>query len=64
MWPINLLTCDIIEKCLVLTFMRIVLSVGEIQLGSKDVYWSLFTLDNTLLTAKTFFKIILYLNFN
>ena len=33
MWTINLLTRDIIEKCLPSTFMRVVLSVGEIQLG-------------------------------
>ena len=35
MWTINLLTGDIIEKCLLSTFMRVVLSVGEIQLGKK-----------------------------
>ena len=33
MWTINLLTVDIIEKCLLSTFMRVALSVGEIQLG-------------------------------
>ena len=32
MWTINLLTDDIIEKCLLSTFMRVVLSVGEMQL--------------------------------
>ena len=35
MWTINLLTGDIIEKCLLSTFMRVVLSVGEIQLGKS-----------------------------
>ena len=52
--------------------MRVVLSVGEIQLGKNllrldwenAIYWPLFMLANTLLTAKPFFKIILYLNFN
>ena len=56
MWTINLLTGDIIEKCLLSTFMRVVLSVGQIQLGKdllrldweKVVYRSLFTLANTL----------------
>ena len=33
MWTINLLTGDIIEKCFPPTFMRVVLSLGEIQLG-------------------------------
>ena len=72
MWTINLLTGDIIEKCLLSIFMRVVLSVGEIQLGKnlfrldwkKAVYRQLLTLGNTLLTAKTFLKIILYLSFN
>ena len=72
MWTINLLTGDIIEKCLLSTFMRVVLSVGEIRLGKNllkldwenAIYWPLFVLANTLLTAKPFFKIILYLNFN
>ena len=35
MWTINLFTGDIIEKCLLSTFMRVVLSVGEIQLGNS-----------------------------
>ena len=56
MWTINLLTGDIIEKCLLSTFMRVVLSVGEIQLGKsllrldweKAVYRPLFILVNTL----------------
>ena len=56
MWTINLLTGDIIEKCLLSTFMRVVLSVGEIQLGKsllrldweKAVYRLLFILVNTL----------------
>ena len=56
MWTINLLTGDIIEKCLLSTFMRVVLSVGQIQLGKdllrldweKIVYRPLFTLSNTL----------------
>ena len=56
MWTINLLTGDIIEKCLLSTFMRVVLSVRQIQLGKdllrldweKVVYRPLFTLANTL----------------
>ena len=56
MWTINLLAGDIIEKCLLSTFMRVVLSVGEIQLGKnllrldweKTVYRSLFKLANTV----------------
>ena len=32
MWTINLLTGDIIEKCLLSTFLRVALSVGAIQL--------------------------------
>ena len=56
MWTINLLTGDIIEKCLLSTFMRVVLSIGEIQLGKsllrldweKVVYRPLFILVNTL----------------
>ena len=31
MWTINLLTGDIIEKCLLSTLTQVVLSVGEIQ---------------------------------
>ena len=31
MWTINLLIGDFIEKCLLSTLMRVVLSVGEIQ---------------------------------
>ena len=60
MWTINLLTGDIIEKCLLSTFMRVVLSVGEIQLGKnllrldweKALYRSLFKLANTLKRLK------------
>ena len=56
MWTINLLAGDIIEKCLLSTFMRVVLSVGEIQLGKnllrldweKTVYRPLFKLANTV----------------
>ena len=52
MWTINLLKGDIIEKYLLLTFMRVVLSVGEIQLGKNllrlhwdtAVCWPLYTL--------------------
>ena len=35
MWTINLLTGDVIEKCLSSTFMQVVLSVGEIWLGKN-----------------------------
>ena len=35
MWTINLLAGDITEKYLLSTFMRVVLSVGEIQLGKN-----------------------------
>ena len=35
MWTINLLTGDIIENCLLSTSMRVVLSVGVIQLGKN-----------------------------
>ena len=56
MWTINLLTRDIIEKCLLTTLMRVALSVGEIQLGKnllrlnwqKSVYRPLFKLANIL----------------
>ena len=56
MWTTNLLTGDIIEKCLLSTFMRVILSLGEIQLGKnrlrpdleKAVYRPLFKLANTL----------------
>ena len=56
MWAINLLTGDIIENCLLSTSMRVVLSVGVIQLGKnllrlnweKAVYRLLFKLVNTL----------------
>ena len=56
MWTINLLTGDIIQKCLLSTFMRVVLSVGEIQLGKnllrldweKAAYRPLFKLANIL----------------
>ena len=56
MWTINLLTGDIIENCLLSTSMRVVLSVGVIQLGKnllrlnweKAVYRPLFKLVNTL----------------
>ena len=69
MLTINVLTCDVIEKCLLSTFVRVVLSGGEIQNllrldWDKAVYRQLLTLGNFLLTAKTFFKIILYLSFN
>ena len=56
MWTINLLTGDIIENCLLSTSMRVVLSVGVMQLGKnllrldweKAVYRPLFKLANTL----------------
>ena len=35
MWTINLLAGDITEKSLLSTFMRVVLSVGVIQLGKN-----------------------------
>ena len=56
MWTINLLTGDVIENCLLSTSMRVVLSVGVMQLGKnllrlnweKAVYRPLFKLANTL----------------
>ena len=56
MWTINLLTGDIIENCLLSTSVRVVLSVGVIQLGKnllrlnweKAVYRPLVKLVNTL----------------
>ena len=68
MWAINLLTGDIIEKCLLSTFMRVVLHVGEIQLGKnlvrldweKAVYRLLFTLVNTLIRQYNFIHIAQY----
>ena len=56
MWTINLVAGDITEKYLLSTFMRVVLSVGEIQLGKnllrldweKTVYRPLFKLANTV----------------
>ena len=56
MWTINLLTGDMIENCLLSTSMRVVLSVGVMQLGKnllrlnweKAVYRPLFKLANTL----------------
>ena len=35
MWTINLLAGEIVEKCLLSTFMRVALSVGVIQLGKN-----------------------------
>ena len=68
MWAINLLTGDIIEKCLLSNFMRVVLQVGEIQLGKnqvrldweKAVYRLLFTLVNTLRRQYNFIHIAQY----
>ena len=56
MWTINLLTRDIIEKCLLTTLMRVALSVRAFQLGKnllrlnweKSVYRPLFKLANIL----------------
>ena len=68
MWAINLLTGDIIEKCLLSNFMRVVLQVREIQLGKnlvrldweKAVYRLLFTLVNTLRRQYNFIHIAQY----
>ena len=68
MWAINLRTGDIIEKCLLSNFMRVVLQVREIQLGKnlvrldweKAVYRLLFTLVNTLIRQYNFIHIAQY----